>query len=191
MRGNRFSDLPLEDHVVEAILDAAISAPSVGYSQPWRFVLVRDADTRRRIKSSFEEENEKGAARFSGERETQYRSLKLEGIDEAPLNIAVFYQPSESPVLGQTTMQQSGVFSVVCAIQNMWLMARALNVGLGWVSIVAPETIKQILNAPEESELVGYLCLGYVDEFLQKPELESMGWESRKHLDEVVFDESF
>ena len=115
-----------------------------------------------------------------------YTALKLEGITEAPLNIAVFYKPSDHPVLGQTSMDEAGEYSVVCAIQNMWLMARSLNVGLGWVSILDPEKVKKVLNAPEDRKLIGYLCLGYVDYFFENPELERLNWEKRKNKEEVV-----
>lgn len=186
VRGNRFSDKPLEDEVIENILFAGVNAPSVGFSQPWEFVVVKDEATKVKIKDSFSEENAAGAEQFEGERRTSYEALKLEGIAESAINIAVFYKPSDGPVLGQTSMKEAGLYSVVCAIQNMWLMARALNVGLGWVSILDPDKVKKILNVPEENTLVGYLCLGYVDEFYDIPELETLKWERRKGLDEVV-----
>ncbi|MFT7221818.1 MAG: 5,6-dimethylbenzimidazole synthase [Candidatus Azotimanducaceae bacterium] len=191
VRGNRFLPKALQDAALDKILNAGLSAPSVGFSQPWRFVVVRSQATKMAVKASFDVENKNAIEQFSDDKQDLYRQLKLEGIVDAPVNVAVFYQPSVDPVLGQTSMSNTGVYSVVCAIQNMWLMARALEVGLGWVSIVDPEAVKQLLNAPRESELVGYLCLGYVDEFLDSPELEQKGWDRRKPFDEVVFSESF
>jgi 5,6-dimethylbenzimidazole synthase len=117
--------------------------------------------------------------------------LKLEGITEAPLNLAVFYKPSPKPVLGQTTMKEAGLYSVVCAIQNIWLMARALNIGVGWVSILDPEKVKCILHAPPENQLIAYLCIGWVDEFLPRPELEALQWEKRKEKEAVVYYDTY
>jgi len=163
VRGNHFIDKPINDDVIERILSAAVSAPSVGYSQPPQF----------------------------DQQESLYSQLKLEGISESPVNIAVFYKPSSEPVLGQTSMPDMGEYSVVCAIQNMWLMARALNVGVGWVSILNPDSVKQILDVPESSKLVAYLCIGYVDEFSDKPELEVLKWADRKEQHTLVHYESY
>ena len=191
VRGNRFLDREISLEIINKILLAGIHAPSVGYSQPWEFVIVRDQNKKAAIKESFKVENAKASKVFNTERQALYQELKLEGIHEAPLNIAVFYKPSNKPVLGQNSMQEVGVYSVVCAIQNMWLMARALNIGLGWVSIVDPERVKEILNAPKQNTLVAYLCLGYVDKFYDKPELESKQWEKRKQLSDLVFMENY
>ena len=110
---------------------------------------------------------------------------------ESPLNIAVFYRPPEQAVLGQTSMEEVGRYSVVCAIQNMWLMARTLNIGMGWVSILDPEEVKKVLQVPADRELVGYLCLGYVDEFYDAPELERLQWERRRAMQSLVHNEIF
>lgn len=186
VRGNRFLDKEIPKEVLDKILYAGVNAPSVGFSQPWEFVFIDDPEVKQRIKASFNEENQAAADQFKGKKADDYRQLKLEGIVEAPVNMAVFYKPSEGPVLGQTSMKEAGIYSVVCAIQNMWLMARALNVGLGWVSIVDPVKVKEILNAPEDRQLIGYLCLGYVDMFYDNPELERLKWEKRKDTSEVV-----
>ena len=140
---------------------------------------------------SFNEENQKGATYFKGKKQKQYLQLKLEGITEAPVNIAVFYKKSKDPVLGQTSMKETGLYSVVCAVQNMWLMARALNIGIGWVSLINPRKIKRILNAPAENQLVAYLCIGHVVEFLEKPELEIIKWESRKLMNNVIINNKY
>lgn len=186
VRGNRFSSKAVDAKLVEQILESACWAPSVGFSQPWEFVLVEDEKIRQQVVNSFKRVNQQAEKQFVDEKQALYQQLKLEGIEEAPVNIAVFYRPSKLPVLGQTSMQETGRYSVVCAIQNMWLMARAMNIGLGWVSILEPESMKQILNAPEDAEFVAYLCLGYVKEFLEKPELETLNWEKRKPLKSVV-----
>lgn len=186
VRGNRFIDKDISKEDLEKILFAGINAPSVGFSQPWEFVVIKDAAIRNEIKQSFFEENDKASKLFDGKKGDAYTQLKLEGISESALNIAVFYKPKEHPVLGQTSMKEAGVFSVVCAIQNMWLMARALEVGLGWVSILDPNKVKTILNAPEDRQLIGYLCLGHVDFFYENPELEKLKWEKRKTIDEVL-----
>ncbi len=191
VRGNRFLSTPIEDEKTNQILLAAVNAPSVGFSQPWEFVLVRNAAIKQQIKDSFNQENEKASGLFKDEKQQEYNRLKLEGIFEAPLNIAIFYTDCEKPVLGQTSMPEVGLYSVVCAIQNMWLMARALNIGMGWVSIVDPEKVKQILKAPGKNKLVGYLCLGYTSQFLKQPELELLKWESRKPITDLIFNDTY
>ena len=191
VRGNRFIDTPVSQKDIDKILFAGVNAPSVGFSQPWEFVVIKDMAIRNKIKDSFFKENEKAKQLFKEKKADAYTQLKLEGIVESALNIAVFYKPSTHPVLGQTTMKEAGVYSVVCAIQNMWLMARALNVGLGWVSILDPNKIKAILNAPKDRQLIGYLCLGHVDKFYENPELERLQWEKRKNINEVVIKESY
>jgi len=191
VRGNRFLDQPIEEEKIRQILLAAVNAPSVGFSQPWEFVLVKSHEIKQQIKESFNQENEKASNLFEGEKQTEYNRLKLEGIFEAPLNIAIFYSQAPKPVLGQTSMPEVGLYSVVCAIQNMWLMARALNIGMGWVSIIDPEKVKHILKAPEQNKLVGYFCLGYTSQFLKQPELELLKWESRKEMSEIIFNDTY
>ena len=185
VRGTRFIDKPLEPQQVDQLLTAALHAPSVGFSQPWEFVLIRDKAIRQQVKNSFDEANAAAETAFS-DRQQQYARLKLEGILEAPLNIAVFYKPPVVPVLGQTSMEEVGLYSVVCAVQNMWLMARALNIGLGWVSILDPKKVCRILNAPPGHQLVAYLCIGYTDGFYARPELEILQWEKRQEREAVI-----
>lgn len=191
VRGNRFINTSISKEDLDKILFAGVNAPSVGFSQPWEFVVIKDLKIRNKIKDSFFEENEKAKTLFKGKKADAYTQLKLEGIVESALNIAVFYKPSEHPVLGQTSMKEAGVYSVVCAIQNMWLMARALNVGLGWVSILNENNVKTILNAPDDRQLIGYLCLGHVDKFYENPELERLKWEKRKNINDVVIKECY
>lgn len=191
VRGNHFTNVPIAQENLDKIIFAGVHAPSVGFSQPWEFVIIKDLEIRNKIKDSFFKENEKAKLLFKDEKAHAYAPLKLEGIVEAALNIAVFYKPSEHPVLGQTNMREAGVYSVVCAIQNMWLMARALEIGLGWVSILDPQDIKTILKAPKDRQLIGYLCLGHVDTFYETPELERLQWEKRKDINEVIIKECY
>jgi 5,6-dimethylbenzimidazole synthase len=191
VRGNRFLNTPISQESIDRIIEAALAAPSVGFSQPWEFVLIRDQKTKQAVKETFSEETARAAIQFIDEKQKEYIQLKLEGILESPLNMAVFYKPVEGPVLGQTSMPNMGKYSVVCAIQNMWLMARSLNIGMGWVSILDPEKVKQVLGAPEENQLIGYLCFGYTDMFYNQPELELRKWDRKKLQKEVVIEEKY
>jgi len=184
VRGNRFISTPLKDESLEMILEAGISAPSVGYSQPWKFVVIKDAQTKESISQNFSDENEKAKEIFK--EKALYKELKLEGIKEAPVNIAVLYEPKDEEVLGMTSMKKMGEYSVVCAVQNMWLMARALNIGIGWVSILDEQKVLQTIQAKENTKLIAYLCVGYVDKFYDESELKTLGWEREKLFRECV-----
>ena len=191
VRGNHFLDIPLEDDVLQKIIDVVEISPSVGFSQPWEFVIIRNQQTKQAVADIFADENTAAKKQFPESKRQQYSELKLEGILKTPVNIAVFYKPSDEVVLGQTSMAEMGEYSVVCAVQNMWLMSRALNVGMGWVSILDPQKIKEILNVPQQNKLIAYLCLGYVDEFLETPELEQLKWDTRVPLDQVLHHEQY
>ena len=184
VRGNRFLDKEVSDDILELILEAGLTAPSVGYSQPWKFIVIKDKTIKENIFNNFTSEN--GKAKEIFKTKTLYNKLKLEGIKEAPINIAVLYEESEDEILGMTSMKKMGEYSVVCAIQNMWLMARALNIGLGWVSILDEKKVLKTIDAPTNTKLIAYLCIGYVDKFLEEPELKSLGWEDEKSLDGCV-----
>lgn len=184
VRGNRFISKPIEEEKLQMILEAGISAPSVGYSQPWKFVIIKDTKIKNSIIKNFETQNAKAKEIFKDK--NLYKNLKLEGIQEAPINIAVLYEPKEEAVLGMTSMQKMGEYSVVCAVQNMWLMARALNIGIGWVSILDEKKVLEALHVNKNSHLIAYLCVGYVDEFYKESELKTLGWEREKLLEESV-----
>jgi 5,6-dimethylbenzimidazole synthase len=184
VRGNRFINKPIEDEKLDMILQAAIYAPSVGYSQPWKFVIIKDEKIKNDIVENFVYENEKAKKIF--EQKPLYDKLKLEGIKEAPINIAVLYEPKDEDVLGMTSMKKMGEYSVVCAVQNMWLMARTLNIGIGWVSILDEKKVLKTLNIEDKTKLIAYLCVGYVDEFYNESELKTKGWEREKSLKECV-----
>jgi 5,6-dimethylbenzimidazole synthase len=184
IRGNNFKskNIPKED--LEKILEAAIHAPSVGFSQPWKFVIVEDKKIKNKIYKNFKKEYDQSKKHF--EDRPIYETLKLEGIKETPINIAVYYKKSKSKILGQTSQKKMGEYSVVCAIQNMWLMARSLNIGIGWVSILKPKKVNKILDVPKDYKLVGYLCVGYPKKFLDIPELEILKWEKQQDLQNIV-----
>ena len=187
--GKNFINQEIPDTKIERLLFAALSAPSVGFSQPWEFVIIRDPSIKAKIKTSFETENKKAKEIFKNK--PLYNQFQLEGILTTPVNIAVFYKPSPNPVLGQTSMDKVGIYSVCLAIQNLWLMARAENIGLCWVSILDEEQVKTILNAPPENQLIAYLCIGYVTEFTERPQLEIANWEKRKSKEAVIYYDSY
>ncbi len=184
IRGNRFIDKEIDSNILNELLNSAIHAPSVGFSQPWEFVLIKELQKRELIYQEFKKQNEKAKKIFKDKE--LYKDLKLEGIKESYLNIAVLYKKPNQEVLGQTVQKKMGEYSVVCAIQNLWLTARAYNIGIGWVSILRPKKIKEILNISKEYKLVGYLCVGYVENFTDIPELEIIGWDKKRDLSEVV-----
>ena len=195
-----FSRRDVRSHFVEGkhvsndallrILNAAHHAPSVGFSQPWNFILIKDLSTRKKVKESFEEERQRSIKMLDSDRKRQerYAKLKLEGIIESALNICITYDPTRfGPfVLGRTSIEDTGVYSVCCAIQNLWLAARAEGIGVGWVSILSNEDLERILAIPAHVKPIAYLCLGHVDEFATKPDLERAGWLPRMDLAKVV-----
>ena len=190
---SHFTSRPIEDEILSRILNAAHHAPSVGFSQPWNFILVKDPKTKSRIKQSFEEEKEKSSQLIEEPKKSKYLSFKLEGIAESPVNLCVTYDPSKfGPfVIGRSSIPEAGLYSVCCAIQNLWLAARSEGVGLGWVSILSNEVLKKVLNLPNHVVPVAYLCLGYVDEFATKPDLETAGWLPRLGLKDVIYYEKW
>jgi 5,6-dimethylbenzimidazole synthase len=187
---DQFLPEPLPDEVLLRLLDAAHHAPSVGFVQPWNFIVIRSSADRERIWKAFSGANEEAAAMFSGERQSTYQSLKLEGIRKAPVNICVTCDRTRGGdvVLGRTHNKSMDLYSTVCAIQNLWLAARAEGVGMGWVSIFRDADLKRILAIPDRIEIVGYLCLGYVDQLYERPELEVKGWNQRALLEDLIFD---
>ena len=184
---------PLADDVLLRLLGAAHNAPSVGLMQPWRFIVIRSSRVRGEVRNIFAHAQQAAADSYEGERGELYRGLKLEGILEAPQNVCIACDPvsERGHRLGRQSMPETAIYSAVCAVQNLWLAARAEGIGVGWVSILDPEALKQLLGIPNHMVLVAYLCLGYVDNFQQKPELERVGWEQRVPLAEVVRLEHF
>jgi 5,6-dimethylbenzimidazole synthase len=180
----------ISDKVLHRILLAAHHAPSVGYSQPWNFVLIRNITTRKLIKESFLKERLKSIELIPEEngRREKYLSLRLEGILESDLNICITYDHDRfGPfVIGRMTIKEAGIYSVCCAIQNLWLAARVENIGVGWVSIIDSKDLERILELPLNVKPIAFLCLGYVKEFENKPDLESSKWLDRIPLHDVV-----
>jgi 5,6-dimethylbenzimidazole synthase len=169
------------DEVLARVLIAAHHAASVGFTQPWDFVVVSDLDRRRRVKQVFEEERRKNAAQFSGERREKYLSLKLEGILEAPLNLIVTCKPDRfgPAVLGKTSIRDVEIYSACLAVENLWLTARAEGLGVGWVSILRNDALAEIFSIPANVIPIAYLCIGYVREFPRRPILASKDWAQR------------
>ncbi len=181
----RFRPDPVDPELVRELLALADLAPSVGNAQPWRFVLVEDHDRRRRVREHFLEVNARALARYQGERAALYARLKLEGLDRAPVQIAVFCDEAtrQGHGLGRPTMPETLGWSVVLAIGQLWLAARAHGLGLGWVSILEPEAVGRILEVPATWRFVAWLCLGHPQEEHLDPELERAGWQARTPLE--------
>jgi len=190
---SHFTPKPIDEKSLTKILNAAHHAPSVGFSQPWNFVLIKNKDTKNKIKESFEKERIRSSELVEEPRKSKYLSFKLEGILDSPVNICVTYDPSKfGPfVIGRSSIPETGLYSVCCAVQNLWLAARTEGVGVGWVSILSNDMLRNVLDLPEHVIPVAYLCLGYVEEFSSKPDLEKAGWLPRLDLKDVVYFEKW
>jgi len=188
---NEFLPDPVADDVLERLLGAAHCAPSVGLSQPWGFVLVRDPATKAHVAEIFARRNAEAAAMFEGARGEEYRRLKLEGITCAPLNVCVVADRARGGpvVLGATHQRDVDLYSAVCAVQNFWLAARAEGIGVGWVSIFDPDDLRPVLGLPDHVQVVAYLCVGHVAQLHVRPELEARRWGARTPLADLVHDE--
>ena len=185
----RFRTDPLPDRLLEDLLSAAMLSPSVGNAQPWRWVVVDDADRRAAIRANFEACNKEALAGYSGEKAEIYAGLKLAGLEKAPAHVAVFadLETERGSGLGRQTMPEMLAYSVVGAVQTLWLVARANGIGLGWVSILDPDTISDTLDVPDTWRLIGYLCLGYPEEEHTDPELQRAGWQARDAAEGFIY----
>ena len=185
---SQFVPAPIDEDALARLLVAAHWAPSVGFMQPWSFILVQDLNLRQQVKASFEKASAEAALMFEGEKRDQYRALKLEGILDAPLNICITCDKDRAGpvVLGRTHIPTMDVYSTVCAVENLWLAARAEGLGVGWVSIMDENRLKELLNLPERVVPVAYLCIGQVDHFLNSPELAAKGWRQRLPIEDLV-----
>jgi 5,6-dimethylbenzimidazole synthase len=185
----RFYSHPIPSATLQKILDAAMQAPSVGYMQPWNFILIQDMNVRRKVHASFLKANEEAKKLFPGEKGEKYASLKLEGLLESALNICVTCDRNRfGPVgLGRTCQPEMDLYSTVCAVQNLWLAARCEGIGVGWVSIIKPEELPPILGLPEGVVPIAYLCVGYTEAFAIEPELKTAGWNPQIPTSELVF----
>jgi nicotinate-nucleotide--dimethylbenzimidazole phosphoribosyltransferase len=184
---------PVPDEVLWRVLDAAHHAPSVGFMQPWSFVLLRDAELRQRVYDHFVEVNARAADVFRDEEKRKYQALKLQGILDAPLNLLVTCDPERAGehVLGRFTMPETDVYSTCLAVQNLWLAARAEGLGVGWMSIMEPNVVRELLGIPERVVPVAYLTIGYPVTFSDRPLLSEVGWRKRLSLAELVFEDGW
>lgn len=178
----------MPEEIVKRLIAVSTLAPSVGFSQPWRFVIVNDAARRSAVRSNFETCNADALQSQSGDRASLYARLKLAGLDEAPVHIAVFADRTteHGHGLGRATMPETIEYSAVMAIHTMWLAARAEGLGLGWVSILDPARVAAILDVPPDWTFIAYLCLGYPTEEHDTPTLEREGWETRVELADAI-----
>ncbi|HEY1855168.1 MAG TPA: nicotinate-nucleotide--dimethylbenzimidazole phosphoribosyltransferase [Solirubrobacterales bacterium] len=186
----RFRADDVDDEILERVLTAAHQAPSVGLMQPWRFIVIRSIETRSRVRSLAQRERLRQASRFH-ERARYFLDQKIEGVVEAPIGICVCCDHGEDgeEILGRGTIPDTDLYSTACAIENLWLAARAEGLGVGWVSFYRPEELGQLLDLPERVEPIAYLCLGWPDEHPVRPTLETVGWSARLPLSAVVMQE--
>ena len=185
----RFRRDPIDAALMDSLLELASHAPSVGHCQPWRFVLVESTERRDAIKSSFVRSNAAALESYQGEQRAHYARLKLEGLENAPVQLAVFADEAaeEGSGLGRRTMPETLRYSVVAAVQTLWLAARAEGLGLGWVSILEPDIIHRVLDVPPAWALVAYLCIGWPVEEHLDPELDRHRWQQRLDVARMIF----
>ena len=189
----QFTDEPVSDELLDKLLRAAHHAPSVGFMQPWNFLVVRDPKTKEQVHHGFQAAHEESAGMFSSDKKEQYQGFKLEGIREAPVNLLITCDRARTGpvVIGRTVQPEMDLYSTVCAVQNLWLAARAEGIGVGWVSIIHEQELRTIFKLPDSVVVIAYLCIGHVSHFPEKPELEKAGWLPRLNLDELVFYEAW
>ena len=185
----RFRSEPLPAGTLERLIETACLAPSVGLSQPWRFIIVDDPARRRAVLEDFKSCNADALRAYADDRAARYVALKLAGIAEAPAQLAVFADTATEigHGLGRRTMPEMTEYSVVAAVCTMWLAARAEGIGMGWVSILDPGEVGRILDVPATWRFIGYFCLGYPLLEDDSPELERAGWERRQHAQTFVW----
>lgn len=188
VRRFRTDPIPRED--VDDLIREACLAPSVGNCQPWRFVKVNDKGRRKAIRDSFERANNEALNDYHGERAKLYASLKLQGMDQAPVQLAVFAdEETEAGMgLGRKTMPEMLDYSAVAAVQLLWLAARVKGIGVGWVSILEPDVVGRVLEVPDHWRLIAYLCIGYPEQDHVVPELVREGWQDRIDPDALTLE---
>lgn len=190
---SHFTPEAIDDEVLARLLLAAHHAPSVGFMQPWNFIVIRDAKRREQVRDLFLAAREQELPEIEAERQALYRKLKLEGICESALNICVTCdrERSKGSPLGRSHNPEMDLYSTVCAVQNFWLAARAEGVGVGWVSIIEAQALKDLLSIPGHVTPIAYLCVGRVSQFAPKPDLETQGWGRRLPLPDLIMSETF
>lgn len=189
----QFLPRAVPDEVLSRIITAAHHAPSVGFMQPWNFLVVRSDPVKRKVHAAFAAAHAEAAEMFDGEKRAAYKALKLEGILESPVGICITCdrQRGGPVVVGRTHMKTMDLYSSVCAVQNLWLAARAEGLGVGWVSIFNQAALQQALDIPKGITPIAYLCVGYVSHFYAKPELEAAGWLPRLPIEDAVYFEQW
>jgi 5,6-dimethylbenzimidazole synthase len=192
VRGQFLPD-PVDDALLARILLAAHHAPSVGFMQPWNFLVIRSSTVKQRVHAVFQAANTEAAAMFPDEKREIYSQLKLQGILDAPVNLCITCDRSRSGpvVLGRTHMPTMDLYSSVCAVQNLWLAARAEGLGVGWVSIFHEKALQDALAIPHHIVPIAYLCIGHVSHFNDRPELEKAGWLPRLPASELLYFEQW
>jgi 5,6-dimethylbenzimidazole synthase len=190
---SQFTDRPIDEATLRRLLMAAHHAPSVGLSQPWNFILIRSDAVKARANAAFARANAEACAMFPDAQRPLYSALKLEGILQAPVNLCITCDHSRGGpvVLGRTHQPEMDLFSTVCAVQNLWLAARAEGIGVGWVSIFHRKDLRDILGLPDHVSPVAWLCLGHVDALYTEPELQAKGWAQRLPLDDLIYHEAW
>lgn len=186
----QFKPDPIPDEVLARILQAAHHAPSVGFMQPWNFLLIKSQPIKQQVYDLFKKANHEAGEMFEQAAQRQiYSALKLEGILESPINLVVTCDRERAGpvVIGRTHDMAMDLYSSVCAVQNLWLAARSEGLGVGWVSIFDRRELKRLLQLPTQVTPVAYLCIGYVDHFFVEPELKTAGWLDRSPLQDLVF----
>jgi 5,6-dimethylbenzimidazole synthase len=186
-----FRNEPVDAEILARLIDAACAAPSVGYMQPWRFIRITDNALREQIAAQVEAER-LITAQALGERDAEFLRLKVEGIrDCGELLVVALCDQREQYIFGRRTLPEMDLASASCAIQNIWLAARAEGLGMGWVSLFDPASLKTLLHMPDDSQPIAILCLGYVDAFYPEPMLQTAGWDQRRNLDELIMENSW
>lgn len=185
----QFLPTVVPDEVLSRIITAAHYAPSVGFMQPWNFLVVRSDEIKRKVHAAFAEAHAEAAEMFEGDKRATYKMLKLEGIVESPVGICITCDRERAGpvVVGRTHMKTMDLYSSVCAVQNLWLAARAEGLGVGWVSIFNQPALQAALGIPKGITPIAYLCVGYVSHFFAKPELETAGWLPRLPIEDLVY----
>ncbi|MGE7907015.1 5,6-dimethylbenzimidazole synthase [Peribacillus sp. NPDC094092] len=184
-----FLPKPISKDILRRILDAAHHAPSVGFMQPWSFIVISSQETKNNLAWAADKERRALAIHYEGDKENKFLSLKVEGLKEAPYTICVTCDPTRggSHVLGRNSIPETDILSTACAIQNMWLAACAEGLAMGWVSFYKKNDIRDILDIPPHIEPVALLSIGYTDQYPDKPILELANWEKRRPMDELIF----
>ena len=184
----QFKPDDVSDEVLSRIIMAAHHAPSVGFMQPWDFMMIKSQGVKKQVHDLFLKAHNEAAEMFDEERRETYRNLKLEGILESPVNLVITCDRDRSGpvVVGRTHQKTMDLYSSVCAVQNLWLAARSEGLGVGWVSIMDEPALKEILGIPKRITVIGYLCIGYVSHFYQKPELEMAKWRERLPIENLM-----